>query len=137
MQICTSEGGVDGTPFPPSIMLRFCIWFLPCYDVNIMGYIYKWCCWGTSDVIQHGRPFFQILHFFHYYFWHVKRTVVMKLNSPQPHITCSLICPISVSQIWPKWQQICVQEKETATKVDSCPDKSLLIQPPPPPIFLV
>ena len=80
MQTRTSEGGVDGTPFPPSIMLRYFIWFLPCYDVNIMGYIHKWCCWGTSDVIQHGRPFFQILHFFHYYFWHFKRTVVMKLN---------------------------------------------------------
>ena len=58
MQTRTSEGGVDGTPFPPSIMLQYFIWFLPCYDVNIMGYIYKWYCWGTSDVIQHGRPFF-------------------------------------------------------------------------------
>ena len=80
MQTRTSEGGVDGTPFPPSIMLQYFIWFLPCYDVNIMGYIYKWYCWEPVMSFNMADLFFQILHFFHYYFWHVKRTVVMKLN---------------------------------------------------------
>ena len=64
MQTRTSEEGVDGTPFPPSIMLRYFIWFLPCYDVNIMGYIYKCCCWEPVIPFNMADLFFRFYTFF-------------------------------------------------------------------------